>query len=70
MAELAAISDEFDKMVEDALLSLSAEDKAKITFCATNFMYLIRAFSKNDIFTRYIRSAVEDVKDLCGKFSR
>lgn len=62
------ISDSFGKVkayesvVDELSAELSDDAKIEIGFCMSNFMYLIRAFSKNDMFFNYVRSIIRSVQ--------
>ncbi len=48
--------------VNDAARKLTQESMIQLGYIASNFMYLIRAFSKNAIFTEYVKSVVHSVE--------
>ncbi len=52
--------DEFDSAVE----ALTDEEKTKLGFLFSNWMYLIRAFTHNDLFMSYIVTVIEKVKGI------
>ena len=54
---------EFDAAVS----AMSVEEKVQIGFIVSNFMYLIRAFSKNDMFMSYVVTVIEKVKATLAK---
>lgn len=58
-ANLDKYADEFDAKVN----SLSDEEKREYGFIVSNWMYLIRAITHNDLFSAYIVSVVEQLKD-------
>ena len=57
---------EYDAAIDSFIADLSPQDKADIGFCVSNFMYVIRAFAKNDLFADYVKSVVKHVKDELG----
>ena len=56
--ELDKYSAEFD----NAVAKLTNEQKLEYGFIVSNWMYLIRAFNKNDLFLSYVITVVEKVK--------
>jgi hypothetical protein len=54
-----AYSDEFDTEVA----KMTEDRKIEYGFIFSNFMYLIRAFTHNDLFMSYVITVVEKVKD-------
>ncbi len=50
--------DEIDEYID----ALTDDDIIENGFCVSNFMYLIRAFSKNEIFAEYVKSVTYDVE--------
>lgn len=52
-------TDEFDKAVD----ALSEDQRIEYGFIFSNFMYLIRAFTHNDMFLSYVITVIEGVKD-------
>lgn len=56
--ELDKYSAEFD----GAVAKLTNEQKLEYGFIVSNWMYLIRAFNKNDLFLSYVITVVEKVK--------
>jgi len=58
--ELDNFADEFDAEVA----GLSDERKIEYGFIFSNFMYLIRAFTHNDLFMSYVITVIEKVKQL------
>lgn len=53
-------ADEFDNTVN----KLTGEEKTEYGFIFSNFMYLIRAFTHNNMFMSYVITVVEKVKAL------
>ena len=51
-------SDEFD----EAVAGLNYETKLELGMIFSNYMYLIRAFTHNDVFMSYVITIVEEVK--------
>lgn len=45
-----------------AVAGLTVEQKIEIGFVVSNFVYLIRAFSQNDMFMSYVVTVIEKVK--------
>lgn len=58
--KLDKYSGEFDAAVE----KLTYEEKLQYGLIFSNFMYLIRAFTHNDIFMSYVIKVIEQVKKL------
>lgn len=56
----------FDKAIDYATDNLEDDAKIRIGFCVSNFMYLIRAFSKNPLFTRYVKTIIHSVQHQLG----
>lgn len=56
----------YDKVIDYESSNLDEETKIRIGFCVSNFMYLIRAFSKNPLFTRYVKTIVHSVQTQLG----
>ncbi len=42
--------------------ALSIDDKIGVSFCVSNFMYFLRAFSKNAVFAEWFKTAVNNFK--------
>lgn len=61
-ASLDAFADEFDTEVS----KLTDEQKVEYGFIFSNFMYLIRAFTHNDMFMSYVITVIEKVKQITG----
>lgn len=57
---LEPYADEFDSEVS----KLSPDQKAEYGFIFSNFMYLIRAFTHNDMFMSYVITVIEKVKAI------
>lgn len=58
--ELDKWAGEFDKAVAE----LSTERKLEYGYIFSNFMYLIRAFTHNDLFMSYVITVIEKVKSM------
>jgi hypothetical protein len=56
-------ADEFDNEVA----KFTKEQKAEYGFIFSNFMYLIRAFTHNDMFMSYVITVIEKVKSIASK---
>lgn len=55
----------YEGVIDDLSSDLSDDAKIEIGFCISNFMYLLRAFAKNDMFANYVKSIIRSVqKDL------
>ena len=54
---------EFDATLDQFASELSDEDKINIGYCVSNFMYVIRAFAKNQLFSNYVKSVVHSVQE-------
>lgn len=54
---------EFGDTLDDFIEKLSDTDKMDIGFCISNFMYLIRAFAKNQLFDDYIETVISSVQE-------
>ena len=52
-------SDEFDQKVN----ALTAEEKLEYGFIVSNWMYLIRAVTHNDIFSSHLVTVIEQIKE-------
>lgn len=48
--------------VDEFADELTDEDMSDIGLCVSNFLYLLRAFSRNDEFWNYVHDAIEKVK--------
>lgn len=59
-AMLDPFADEFDAEVA----KLTPEQKVEYGFIFSNFMYLIRAFTHNDMFMSYVITVIEKVKTI------
>lgn len=58
--------DEFADEFETEIQHLTREQKIEYGFIFSNFMYLIRAFTHNDLFMSYVISVIEKVKAMTG----
>jgi hypothetical protein len=58
--------DSFSDAVDDFIRDLTDDERIDIGFVVSNFMYLVRAFSKNAVFTFYVKSVVHDVMQKLG----
>lgn len=56
----------YEDEINEAALNLTDEEKDVIGFIASNFMYLIRAFAKNRVFTGCVKSTVHKVEETLG----
>lgn len=63
LADSIAKAAEFENEIDAAAAELSTEDKDAIGFCASNFMYLIRAVAKNRVFAELVKSTIKSVQD-------
>ena len=61
--EIGEYKDEFNDLVDE----LTEDDTMAIGFVVCNFMYLIRAIDKNELFMSYIHDVVEAVKENLNK---
>lgn len=52
----------FNAVIDSFCEDLTDADKISIGFCISNFMYLIRAFSKNQLFANYVNTVVRSVQ--------
>lgn len=59
---LDGFAEEFDAEISH----LTREQKLEYGFIFSNFMYLLRAFTHNDIFMSYVISVIEKVKAMTG----
>ena len=59
-SDLMPYSDEFDSAVN----GLSNDQKVEYGYIFSNFMYLIRAFTHNDVFMKHVITVIEGVKKL------
>lgn len=55
--------EEYNDVVDEIASELTIDDAVTIGFCVSNFMYLIRALAKNEVFFDYVRMTVRSVKD-------
>ena len=62
MSEGFSKLDPYAAEFDAAVAGMSVEQKVEIGFIVSNFMYLIRAFSKNDMFMSYVVTVIEKVK--------
>lgn len=60
---LDSFADEFDAEVA----KLTTKQKVEYGFIFSNFMYLIRAFTHNDMFMSYVITVIEKVKDITSE---
>lgn len=58
--KLDAYADEFDAEVA----KLTVEQRSEYGFIFSNFMYMLRAFTHNDMFMSYVITVIEKVKTL------
>lgn len=54
--------DKYSKEFDDAVDKLTEAQKLELGFIVSNWMYLIRAFNKNDLFMSYVITVVERIK--------
>ncbi len=54
---------EYDDSFDDFICKLGEEERMDIGYCVSNFMYLLRAFAKNNTFTSYVTSVVNEVEE-------
>lgn len=52
----------YEAAVSELISELNDDDRIEIGFCISNFMYLIRAFSKNQAFCNYVKDVVDNVR--------
>ena len=52
----------FNTTIDTFITELTEDDMLDIGYCISNFMYLIRAFSKNALFTNYVKAVVHKVQ--------
>ena len=62
-AKLDPYADEFDNQVAN----LTQQDKVNLGFIFSNFMFLIRAFTHNDMFMGYVVTVIERVKETVAQ---
>lgn len=60
------VLDPFAAEFDNEVANMSNERKVEFGFIFSNFMYLIRAFSQNDLFMSYVITVIERVKDSLG----
>lgn len=58
--------EDFDGTINQFIEELSDDSKLDIGYCVSNFMYLIRAFAKNQLFAKYVKSVVKSVQEQLG----
>jgi hypothetical protein len=54
---------DYNDGIDQVIAAMTSNDMINVGFCVSNFMYLIRAFSKNDLFVDYVKTVVSSVKD-------
>ena len=54
--------DPFQKEFDEAAAKLAMEKRVELGFIFSNFMYLVRAFSYNEVFFSYVTNVVERVQ--------
>lgn len=59
--------DPFAAEFDEEASKLTQEQKIELGFIFSNFMYLIRAFAQNDMFTAYVITVIERVKEITFK---
>ena len=59
---LDKFADEFDEEAR----KLTNDDRAELGFIFSNFMFMMRAFTHNDVFLSYVITVIEKVKQLAG----
>ena len=52
--------DEIDEYID----ALTDDNIIEIGFCVSNFMYFIRALSRNEVFAEYVKSVTHDVEEV------
>ena len=52
----------FEEILDSSVEALSADARADISIIVSNFMLLFRAFSKNGLFTDYVKDVLHTVK--------
>lgn len=57
---------QYDDTMSELIEELTDDDMIDIGFCASNFMYLIRAFAKNPLFANYVKTVVYNVQVTLG----
>lgn len=57
---------QFGESIDRFAAQLSDDNRIDIGYCASNFMYAIRAFSKNAAFAGYVKSVVHSVEQTLG----
>ena len=60
--ESFALMDPFQKEFDEAAAKLAMEKRVELGFIFSNFMYLVRAFSYNEVFFSYVTNVVERVQ--------
>lgn len=56
----------FSKEFDEAVFALNDEQKMANGFIFSNWMYLIRAFTHNDMFMSYVITVIDEVKSRLG----
>ena len=54
---------EYYEVIDELVFDLSQDDIIDIGFVISNFMYLLRAFSWNGLFTDYVKSVIKTVQE-------
>lgn len=57
---------DYDDAIDQAQAMLTVHERLSIGFCISNFTYLYRAFSRNDIFMDYVKTVVSSVNKQLG----
>lgn len=60
------VLDDFADEFDNEISRLTREQKLEYGFIFSNFMYLARAFTHNDLFMSYVISVIEKVKVMTG----
>lgn len=66
------LSESFDKLsnynscIDEFAAELTDDEMMDIGYCSSNFMYLIRAFAKNTVFSNYVMAVVRSVEKNLG----
>ncbi|MBO5435119.1 hypothetical protein J6A31_04785 [bacterium] len=60
--KIASYGDAIGEMMQE----MTNEDKVVNGFCISNFMYVIRAFAKNELFANYVKTVVHGVQNELG----
>ncbi|MCR5673654.1 MAG: hypothetical protein K6F87_08080 [Lachnospiraceae bacterium] len=62
LSDSFGLLDSYENAIDHFVRELVKEDKLDIGFCVCNWMYLLRAFSQNHLFTDYVKLLLDSVR--------